>query len=137
MHLDEISMTKFVANPHPTAGVKPYKNALHCLTTTMKNEGVAGLYKGFWANFTRIGSWNVVMFFTFEQVGVFFFFFFFLFFFPSFLTCLFSGTRAECTPFFFPFSHEHTTPPPSLYPSSRSSSPLPAPTRAPSNPPPS
>jgi len=34
----------------------------------LKNEGLAAFYKGFTANFMRIGSWNVVMFVTLEQI---------------------------------------------------------------------
>ncbi len=31
------------------------------LAQIVKNEGVGGLYKGFWPNFARIGSWNIVV----------------------------------------------------------------------------
>ena len=34
----------------------------------VKNEGLATFYKGFTANFMRIGSWNVIMFVTLENV---------------------------------------------------------------------
>ncbi len=34
----------------------------------VKNEGLATFYKGFTANFMRLGSWNVVMFVTLETV---------------------------------------------------------------------
>lgn len=49
-------------------GTKQYKNAIHCLTTVIKNEGPMALYKGFWPNFARIGTWNIVMFLTREQL---------------------------------------------------------------------
>jgi hypothetical protein len=34
-------------------------------------QGVAAFYKGFVANFCRVGSWNVIMFLTMEQVTFF------------------------------------------------------------------
>lgn len=34
----------------------------------MKNEGPLAFYKGFTSNFMRIGSWNVIMFVTLEQI---------------------------------------------------------------------
>lgn len=33
-----------------------------------RNEGVLAFYKGFVANYARIGSWNLVMFLTMEQI---------------------------------------------------------------------
>jgi len=33
-----------------------------------KNEGPLAFYKGFTTNFMRIGSWNVCMFVTLEQI---------------------------------------------------------------------
>lgn len=38
------------------------------ISQLVKNEGPSAFYKGFWANFTRIGSWNVLMFLSFEQL---------------------------------------------------------------------
>jgi solute carrier family 25 uncoupling protein 8/9 len=35
---------------------------------TARSEGVGAFYKGFIPNFGRLGSWNVVMFLTLEQV---------------------------------------------------------------------
>lgn len=34
------------------------------------NEGPLAFYKGFQANFLRLGSWNVVMFVTLEQIKI-------------------------------------------------------------------
>lgn len=34
----------------------------------LKNEGPLAFYKGFTSNFMRIGSWNVIMFVTLEQI---------------------------------------------------------------------
>jgi len=49
-------------------GTKEYPSAYRALVKIVTNEGFFGLYKGFWPNFARIGSWNVVMFLTFEQL---------------------------------------------------------------------
>ncbi|KAJ6797415.1 mitochondrial uncoupling protein 1-like [Iris pallida] len=45
-----------------------YKNTLDCFITTLKNDGPLAFYKGFIPNFGRLGSWNVIMFLTLEQV---------------------------------------------------------------------
>mmetsp|Transcript_71482 Transcript_71482/g.225760 ORF Transcript_71482/g.225760 Transcript_71482/m.225760 type:complete len:302 (+) Transcript_71482:93-998(+) len=47
---------------------KAYKSMIDCFAKTMKNEGPLAFYKGFLPNFGRLGSWNVVMFLTLEQV---------------------------------------------------------------------
>ena len=39
-----------------------------CVVKTARSEGVGAFYKGFIPNFGRLGSWNVVMFLTLEQV---------------------------------------------------------------------
>jgi len=38
----------------------------------VKNQGLGTFYKGFTANFMRLGSWNVVMFVTLEQTKAWF-----------------------------------------------------------------
>ncbi|XP_028397154.1 mitochondrial uncoupling protein 3-like [Dendronephthya gigantea] len=45
-----------------------YKSALHCAVETMKHNGPTAFYKGFTPNFMRLGSWNIVMFLTYEQL---------------------------------------------------------------------
>lgn len=35
---------------------------------TAREEGIGAFYKGFAPNFGRLGSWNVAMFLTLEQV---------------------------------------------------------------------
>ncbi|KAG6491403.1 hypothetical protein ZIOFF_052745 [Zingiber officinale] len=66
-------------------GDPSYKNTLDCFIKTLKNEviyksflcfllsnvlstGPLAFYKGFIPNFARLGSWNVIMFLTLEQV---------------------------------------------------------------------
>lgn len=65
----DVTKTRYMnQKADPKTGLKPYKSAGDALLKTIKNEGPGGLYKGFWANFTRIGSWNVVMFMSYEQI---------------------------------------------------------------------
>ena len=45
-----------------------YKGVLDCFGKTFRNEGMLAFYNGFIPNFARLGSWNVVMFLTVEQV---------------------------------------------------------------------
>ncbi|XP_061109217.1 mitochondrial brown fat uncoupling protein 1 [Conger conger] len=45
-----------------------YKSAVNCAWTMMTKEGPTAFYKGFVPSFLRLGSWNVVMFVTFEQL---------------------------------------------------------------------
>ncbi|KAM7260081.1 hypothetical protein ACFE04_015822 [Oxalis oulophora] len=49
-------------------GDSTYKSTLDCFIKTLKNEGILAFYKGFLPNFGRLGSWNVVMFLTLEQL---------------------------------------------------------------------
>ncbi|OWM66724.1 hypothetical protein CDL15_Pgr010375 [Punica granatum] len=48
-------------------GDSTYRSTLECFMKTWKHEGIFAFYKGFLPNFGRLGSWNVVMFLTFEQ----------------------------------------------------------------------
>lgn len=50
-------------------GDPSYKNTLDCFIKTLKNEGPLAFYKGFIPNLARLGSWNVIMFLTLEQVS--------------------------------------------------------------------
>lgn len=45
-----------------------YTGFLDCVFKTLKAEGPMAFYNGFTANFMRIGTWNIVMFVTLEQV---------------------------------------------------------------------
>jgi solute carrier family 25 uncoupling protein 8/9 len=38
----------------------------------VRNEGLLSFYKGFQANFMRLGSWNVAMFVTLERIKIYF-----------------------------------------------------------------
>ncbi|KAM4794629.1 dicarboxylate carrier UCP2 [Rhinophrynus dorsalis] len=45
-----------------------YNSALNCALTMLRKEGPKAFYKGFMPSFLRLGSWNVVMFVTYEQL---------------------------------------------------------------------
>ncbi|KAF5809836.1 putative mitochondrial carrier UCP, mitochondrial carrier domain superfamily [Helianthus annuus] len=45
-----------------------YKSTLDCMVITLRVEGALAFYKGFLPNFGRLGSWNVIMFLTLEQI---------------------------------------------------------------------
>lgn len=45
-----------------------YQSALNCALTMVRKEGPRAFYKGFMPSFLRLGSWNVVMFVTYEQL---------------------------------------------------------------------
>ncbi|KAB1203194.1 Mitochondrial uncoupling protein 2 [Morella rubra] len=48
-------------------GDSTYKSTLDCFIKTLKSEGFLAFYKGFFPNFVRLGTWNVIMFLIFEQ----------------------------------------------------------------------
>ena len=45
-----------------------FSGVVNCFTQTFRKEGLLAFYNGFGPNFARLGSWNVVMFLTVEQV---------------------------------------------------------------------
>ncbi|WZZ52587.1 hypothetical protein YC2023_052694 [Brassica napus] len=49
-------------------GDSAYKNTIDCFVQTLQSDGPMAFYKGFIPNFGRLGSWNVIMFLTLEQV---------------------------------------------------------------------
>jgi hypothetical protein len=57
-------------NPPPLAGDRTgrFSGVADCFLKTAREEGLGAFYKGFIPNFARLGSWNVVMFLTLEQV---------------------------------------------------------------------
>lgn len=59
----DVVKTRFMNSPPGQ-----YRSALHCAASTMKHNGPTAFYKGFTPNFIRLGSWNIVMFLTYEQL---------------------------------------------------------------------
>ncbi|XP_048855705.1 mitochondrial brown fat uncoupling protein 1 [Brienomyrus brachyistius] len=45
-----------------------YTSAINCAWTMLTKEGPTAFYKGFVPSFLRLGSWNIVMFVSFEQL---------------------------------------------------------------------
>ncbi|KAM8834591.1 dicarboxylate carrier UCP2-like [Synchiropus picturatus] len=50
------------------SGSGQYSSAVNCALTMLRNEGPTAFYKGFMPSFLRLGSWNIVMFVTYEQL---------------------------------------------------------------------
>nr|XP_057943171.1 dicarboxylate carrier SLC25A8-like isoform X2 [Doryrhamphus excisus]XP_057943172.1 dicarboxylate carrier SLC25A8-like isoform X2 [Doryrhamphus excisus] len=50
------------------SGANQYSSAFNCAVSMLKNEGATAFYKGFMPSFLRLGSWNIVMFVTYEQI---------------------------------------------------------------------
>ncbi|XP_050921334.1 mitochondrial uncoupling protein 2 [Lates calcarifer] len=47
---------------------RQYSGAMNCALTMLIKEGPTAFYKGFMPSFLRLGSWNIVMFVSFEQI---------------------------------------------------------------------
>ena len=47
-----------------------YNGAFDCLMKTLRIEGPLAFYNGFYANFWRVGIWNIIMFVTLEQCQI-------------------------------------------------------------------
>ncbi|XP_022063844.1 mitochondrial uncoupling protein 2-like [Acanthochromis polyacanthus] len=45
-----------------------YSGAINCAITMLIKEGPTAFYKGFMPSFLRLGSWNIVMFVSYEQI---------------------------------------------------------------------
>lgn len=45
-----------------------YSGAINCALTMLIKEGLTSFYKGFMPSFLRLGSWNIVMFMSYEQI---------------------------------------------------------------------
>ncbi|XP_070761430.1 dicarboxylate carrier UCP2-like isoform X2 [Enoplosus armatus] len=45
-----------------------YSGAINCALTMLMKEGPTAFYKGFMPSFLRLGSWNIVMFVSYEQI---------------------------------------------------------------------
>jgi solute carrier family 25 uncoupling protein 8/9 len=47
-----------------------YSGAYDCFRKTLTIEGPMAFYNGFYANFWRVGIWNIIMFITLEQCQI-------------------------------------------------------------------
>ncbi|XP_058645208.1 mitochondrial uncoupling protein 3 isoform X1 [Onychostoma macrolepis] len=59
----DVVKTRFM---NSTAG--QYSSALNCALAMLTKEGPTAFYKGFVPSFLRLGSWNIVMFVSYEQI---------------------------------------------------------------------
>ncbi|KAJ8347787.1 hypothetical protein SKAU_G00263760 [Synaphobranchus kaupii] len=59
----DVVKTRFM---NSTAG--QYSSAVNCAVTMLTKEGLTAFYKGFMPSFLRLGSWNIVMFVSYEQI---------------------------------------------------------------------
>jgi len=46
----------------------PYQNMFHCLSSTIKNEGISSFYKGFLPIWMRLGPWQIIFWTSYEQL---------------------------------------------------------------------
>ena len=53
-------------------GTIHHKGLWNCIYYTYVEEGFLAFYNGFWANFYRIGSYNICMFIALEQIKKYF-----------------------------------------------------------------
>ncbi|XP_056267568.1 dicarboxylate carrier SLC25A8-like [Pseudoliparis swirei] len=59
----DVVKTRFMNSPDGK-----YKSSISCALTMLRKEGPTAFYKGFTPSFLRLGSWNIVMFVTYEQI---------------------------------------------------------------------
>jgi hypothetical protein len=66
----DVVKTRIMNQPvNPATGVGTiYKSPVDCFTTVLRTEGMAGLYKGFWPSWLRLGPHTVVTFLVMEQL---------------------------------------------------------------------
>ncbi|EDO50034.1 predicted protein [Nematostella vectensis] len=59
----DVVKTRYMNSPANT-----YKSGIDCAVQLFKHNGIFAYYKGFMPNFVRLGSWNIVMFVSYEQL---------------------------------------------------------------------
>jgi len=59
----DVVKTRFMNSPQGT-----YSGVINCAMVMFKNEGFKAFYKGFTPSFTRLVTWNIVMFVSYEQL---------------------------------------------------------------------
>eukprot|EP01134_Creolimax_fragrantissima_P000069 CFRG0069T1 len=64
----DVVKTRVMTNPVDANGIPVYKNAIDCMFKIVRQEGISALYKGIAANYLRVGSFNTVLFLTYEAV---------------------------------------------------------------------
>ena len=46
----------------------PYKNIIHCISSTIRNEGISSFYKGFLPIWMRLGPWQIIFWTSYEKL---------------------------------------------------------------------
>ena len=46
-----------------------YRSTWHCLSSTIQNEGVFSIYKGFVPSYTRVFPWQCIFFVSYEKIS--------------------------------------------------------------------
>jgi len=64
----DVIKTRVMSAKSTTGGEPAFKGPVDCAVKLMRSEGPLAFYKGFIPNFARIGSWNIVTWFTLEQL---------------------------------------------------------------------
>ena len=72
MPLSDVIKTRVMNQPTcPQTGQgELYTGAYDCLRQTIRNEGMAALYKGWFPTWARMAPWSMVFFLSFEQMRV-------------------------------------------------------------------
>lgn len=64
----DVVKTRVMQGGRGADGQMIYKGMADCFIKMFKNEGFMSFYKGFAPNYMRIGTWNVIMFLSYEQI---------------------------------------------------------------------
>merc|ERR1712048_1252877 len=64
----DLVKSRMMNQPCDDAGnPKLYTSPLHCLKQTVANEGIRGLFAGFWPSYLRLGPHTILVFVVVEQ----------------------------------------------------------------------
>jgi len=69
----DVVKTRVMSARKEAGAVQQFKGPVDCAWQLLKTEGPLAFYKGFIPNFARIGGWNVVAWFTIEQLKSFYY----------------------------------------------------------------
>jgi len=64
----DVVKTRVMQGSRGADGKMLYKGMGDCFVKMFKNEGFVSFYNGFIPNYMRIGTWNVIMFLSYEQI---------------------------------------------------------------------
>eukprot|EP00744_Colponema_vietnamica_P004298 GILI01006447.1.p1 GENE.GILI01006447.1~~GILI01006447.1.p1 ORF type:complete len:323 (-),score=69.00 GILI01006447.1:78-1001(-) len=64
----DVIKTRVMSSQKTETGELKYSGPIDCAVKTFRQEGFMAFYNGFIPNFMRIGTWNIIMFVTLEQI---------------------------------------------------------------------